>query len=134
MVGFAVGAQVMLLCNIVPNMGLFNGAIGKVVEIVFDREDGPNEDTRPKPLYVVVDFPNLVWYNEEDIWDIRNITFFPVSFMESHCEKRCCSQIQMPINVAKAISIHKSQGMTPRAPFYNKKKKKTKKNDGIVLP
>ncbi len=47
--------------NILPEIGLKNGAIGTVVKIVYqDRPEGPNnKEHNNLPDYVVVNFPNL---------------------------------------------------------------------------
>jgi hypothetical protein len=47
--------------NVLPEIGLHNGAIGTVVEIVYNnRPEGPNDKKHYHlPDYVVVDFPNL---------------------------------------------------------------------------
>ena len=41
-----VGMKVMLLKNFVVEHGLFNGAIGQIVKLVFHRKDGPEKKTR----------------------------------------------------------------------------------------
>ncbi len=47
--------------NVLPEIGLHNGAIGTVVEIVYNnRPEGPNDKEHYHlPDYVVVNFPNL---------------------------------------------------------------------------
>jgi hypothetical protein len=47
--------------NFLPEVGLYNGVIGNVVEIVYqDRPVGPNDKQHYHlPDYVVVDFPHL---------------------------------------------------------------------------
>ncbi len=57
-----VGARVAILnVNILPEIGLYNGAIGTVVEIVYqDRPEGPNDrEHNHLPDYMVINFPNL---------------------------------------------------------------------------
>ena len=57
-----VGAKVAISnVNILPEVGLHNGAIGTVVEIVYNnRPEGPlDKEHYHLPDYVVVDFPNL---------------------------------------------------------------------------
>jgi hypothetical protein len=57
-----VGARVaMSNMNILPEIGLYNGAIGTLVEIVYEnRPEGPNDkEHNHLPDYVVVDYPNL---------------------------------------------------------------------------
>jgi hypothetical protein len=57
-----IGARVAISnVNILPEIGLYNGAIGTVVKIVYqDRPEGPNDKKHNHlPDYVVVNFPNL---------------------------------------------------------------------------
>jgi hypothetical protein len=57
-----VGARVAISnVNILPEIGLYNEAIGTVVETVYqDRPEGPNnKEHNHLPDYVVVNFPNL---------------------------------------------------------------------------
>jgi hypothetical protein len=57
--------------NILPEIGLFNGAISTVVEIVYNnRPVGPNDKEHCHlPDYVVVDFPNLKLLADVPPWD-----------------------------------------------------------------
>ncbi len=68
--------------NILPEIGLYNGAIGTVVEIVYqDRPEGPNnKEHNHLPDYVVVNFPNLKLPARIPPWDELHKT---VSFMLS---------------------------------------------------
>ncbi len=57
-----VGARVAISdVNILPEIELYNGAIGTVVKIVYqDRPEGPNNKVHNHvPYYVVINFPNL---------------------------------------------------------------------------
>ena len=46
--------------NIVPEAGLYNGARGSIVDIVYDTVVGPNDKHGEHlPKYIVVDFPGL---------------------------------------------------------------------------
>ena len=71
-----VGAQVCLeTANIEPNAGLFVGAIGRVVEIVYDKSVGPNSERRDHlPKYVVVDIPSFKPPSGVPVWDRNNPT------------------------------------------------------------
>ena len=67
-----VGARVAISnVNILPEAGLHNGAIGTVVEIVYNnRPEGPlDKEHYHLPDYVVVDFPNLKLPPGIPIWD-----------------------------------------------------------------
>ena len=71
-----VGAQVCLeMENIEPNAGLYVGAIGRVVEIVYDKSVGPNSERIDHlPKYVVVDIPQFKPPEGVPVWDKKNPT------------------------------------------------------------
>ncbi len=67
-----VGAKVAISnVNFLPEIGLYNGAIGDVIDIVYnDRPVGPNNKQHYHiPNYVVVDFPNLRLPTNIAPWD-----------------------------------------------------------------
>ena len=71
-----VGAQVCLeITNIDPIVGLYVGAIGTVVEIIYDKSNGPNGDAKEHlPKYIVVDFPSFKPRPGQQVWDKNNPT------------------------------------------------------------
>ncbi len=67
-----VGAKVAIFnVNFLPEIGLYNEAIGDVIEIVYnDKPVGPNDKQHYHlPNYVVVDFPNLRLPTKFAPWD-----------------------------------------------------------------
>ncbi len=67
-----VGARVAISnMNFLPEIGLYNGAIGDVIEIVYnDRPVGLNDKQHYHiPNYVVVNFPNLQLPTNIAPWD-----------------------------------------------------------------
>ena len=67
-----VGARVAIsTVNFLPEVGLYNGAIGNVVDIVYqDRPVGPNDKQHYHlPDYVVVDIPHLKLPSNIAPWD-----------------------------------------------------------------
>lgn len=106
----AIGASVMLLTNFVVEEYLFNGSIGTIVDIVYADATGPRSKGS-LPLYVVVNFPDVI-IPPEKAWDRSNPTFVPIPVVKQFCEHRCCYVETLPLRVAKAITIDKSQGMT----------------------
>ena len=56
-----VGAPVAISgINILPEVGLYNGARGTLIDIVYDKGQNPNsKQDYHLPKYVVVDFPHL---------------------------------------------------------------------------
>lgn len=84
-----VGAQVMLLWNLDPSIGLANGSIGKVVKF-----DGYRN------LPTVRFASGAEVEIEDETWDIKSD------------DKVLASRTQLPLRLAYAITAHKSQGMT----------------------
>ena len=99
----------MLLCNFVVEVGLFNGAIGTIVDIVYTNKDGPRSDYLPS--YIVVNF-ELVSIPLDQCYDISNPKYIPIPVKAMRCESGCCVMTTIPLQVCKAISIYKCQGMT----------------------
>ncbi len=67
-----MGARVAISnVNILPEIGLYNGAIGTVVEIVYEnRPEGPNnKEHNHLPDYIVVDYPSLKLTPNIQPWD-----------------------------------------------------------------
>jgi hypothetical protein len=60
-------------CQHPPKPGLFVGAIGQVVDIVYDKSVGPNGNKRERlPRYIVVDFPSFKPPANVEVWDKNN--------------------------------------------------------------
>ena len=108
---FCAGAAVMLLTNFVVEYNLYNGAVGVIVDIVFENADGPLNVEVEYPEYIIVDFPDSSIPPEHQ-YDTDNPTFIPVPLVTMRCEKNCCSMTTIPLRVCKAITIHKCQGIS----------------------
>ena len=102
-----VGARVSLYgINIIPEWGLFNGAIGTVEEIVFADGDNPNDNDQP--LYVAVKFEGYTG----PAWDDQNPKTVPIHMITIQCDKhcKCCTLTFCPLTPAYATTVHKFQG------------------------
>jgi len=88
-----VGAHVCLeTANIDPNSGLFVGAIGKVIDIVYDKSVGPNGEVGERlPNYIVVDFPSFKPPPGIEPWDKKN----PTVSKDSHDREFVTSPLTM---------------------------------------
>ena len=110
-----VDAKVMLLHNLKQESNLVNGSVGYVKEIVYEDGQGP-----PRlPLYVVVDFGDFytgVNFFEKDGPEKKNWVPIKPTTMEwwgwSGQEKKTYTRRQLPLRLAWAMTIHKSQGIT----------------------
>ena len=71
-----VGSQVCLEnANIDPISGIYVGAIGTVIDIIYDKSLGPNGKREDNlPLYIIVDFPSFKPEEGQDVWDKKNPT------------------------------------------------------------
>jgi hypothetical protein len=80
-----VGARVAISnVNILPEKGLYNGAMGNVLNIVYqDRSEGPNnKEHNHLPDYVVVNFPNLKLRAGIPPWDqLHKMVSFTLSLL-----------------------------------------------------
>ena len=90
--------------NINPQFGLYNGASGIVVDIVFNNNQSPN--TAHLPRYVLVRFHSYTGpaFLEHD----PNIV--PIVPITTMCSKKCCKRTTIPLQLCYATTIHKFQG------------------------
>ena len=110
-----VDAKVMLLHNLKQESNLVNGSMGYVKEIVYEDGQGPPS----LPLYVLVDFGEFytgVNFFEKDSPEKKNWVPIKPTTMEwwgfSGKDKNTYTRRQLPLRLAWAITIHKSQGIT----------------------
>lgn len=86
--------------NFNPKEGLFNGAIGTVVEIVYKANQNPNNGHYPH--YVLVDFPCYSGVS----FDPRYPTWIPVPTLSTYKP----AQIYCPLQLSYGRTIHTFQG------------------------
>ena len=102
-------SKVMLVANLKAEWGLFNGAVGTVLDIVYLDGRRPTDDPPPQPDFVLVHFNG--YKGPAFIEDNPNIVpIVPISrSMECACR---CKRLQIPLRLAWGTTIHKCQGMT----------------------
>jgi len=103
----ARGARVMLRANLWTEVGLVNGSVGNVRDIVFDENQGPP----CLPITVLVEFDN---YAGPAIVSSEGERVVPIPPIRHTWDGKngTCSRLQVPICLAWAITVHKSQGLT----------------------
>ena len=62
--------------------------------------------------YVVVGFKNVCIPDDKKPFPNSPNNFIPIPVVTDRCEKKCCSITTIPLRICKALTIHKSQGMT----------------------
>ena len=98
----AHSARVMLTSNLWVDVGLVNGAMGTVQAICY-RTGGPPD----LPITVMVRFDN---YSGPTFTD-STVPITPLRRCWSSSGGQC-SRLQLPLKLAWAVTIHKSQGLT----------------------
>ncbi len=100
----ACKARVMLTANLWVQVGLVNGALGTVVSICYD---GADQSPPSLPVAVTVKFD---FYTGPTLAD-STVPIVPLrrTWLSSTYP---CSRLQLPLKLAWAVTIHKSQGMT----------------------
>ncbi|XP_057862172.2 ATP-dependent DNA helicase PIF1-like [Cryptomeria japonica] len=94
----SVNEQVMLIANLWIQASFVNGSLGQIKSIVYDTDSKPPD----LPKYVVVEFKNYT----RPHWDYANSKFVPIPPITRG------GHTQIPLAMAWALTIHKSQGLT----------------------
>ena len=102
----AKGARVMLTMNLWPSVGLCNGATGTVVDLIFQNNHQPPD----LPIAVIVEFENYRGpaFSQDKPFCVP---ICPVT-VSLHTEVGIHERQQLPLKLAWALTIHKSQGLT----------------------
>ena len=98
----AKSARVMLISNLWVDMGLVNGAIGTVKAICYQTGGPPD-----LPVAVMVMFDKYCGPTLHD----GTVPVTPIRHSWSSSGVQC-SRLQIPLKLAWAVTIHKSQGLT----------------------
>ncbi len=105
------GARIMLRANLWTEVGLVNGSMGIIQEILYE------EGQRPPslPNVILIEFND---YTGPAITTVKGKKLVPILPIQQTWEQKSsvCSRLQLPISLAWAITVHKSQGLTlPKA-------------------
>ena len=100
----ARGARVALDRNIWDCMGLYNGAMGTVIDIRFDQNKSPL--LGDLPVYIIIDFDDYIGPS----WDKNQPSYLPIPPSSLRCRQGCCIFTKMPLTLSWARTTHKFQG------------------------
>lgn len=101
----ATSAHIMLTMNLWPSTGLCNGSTGTVVNIIYET----NHQSPLLPIGVVVKFNK---YPGPSITNMPHCVPIPPITATVNIENPVHERQQLPLTLAWAFTIHKSQGMT----------------------
>ncbi|XP_065837259.1 ATP-dependent DNA helicase pif1-like [Oscarella lobularis] len=102
------GARVMLTSNLWTEMGLINGSMGYVVAILY--QPGAKPPALPTAVVVQMDkYDGPTWGGERCVPICPIERTWPSS---TGNRKSSCKRRQLPIQLAWAVTVHKSQGLT----------------------
>ena len=97
----------MLTTNLWTEAGLVNGAIGTIQDILFGEDQGPPS----LPVAVFISFDN---YEGPTITNLESARVVPIAPIRRTWDGKSgilCSRLQIPIRLAWAITVYKSQGL-----------------------
>lgn len=103
----AKGCRIMLTANLWTEAGLVNGSMGTVKDILFENQGPP-----ALPAAVFIKFDK---YNGPTITSVEGYEVVPIVPIKRSWEDKngtTCSRLQVPVCLAWAITVHKSQGLT----------------------
>lgn len=107
MIFLARNAKVMLTANLWQEVGLYNGAMGRVIDIVYGDGHQPPE----LPVSVIVQF-DADYIGPSFLSNIpRSVPIHPITQTSDTLGSEFERQ-QLPLQLAWAMTIHKSQGLT----------------------
>ena len=98
-------AKVHLTKNYEIEWGLFNGAVGTVVDILYDNNRPTAEDL---PRVVFVDFQK--YSGPPFLMD--HPTIVPLIPTKQLTDCKCCTRVQLPLRLGWGTTIHSCQGLT----------------------
>jgi hypothetical protein len=101
------GAQIMLKMNLWTKQGLVNGALGSIVDILYDTESVPGEDL---PAVLICKFDKYKGPYIDN--DLQTVSIIPVTKSWNLADGTKCTRTNFPIALSYSCTIHKSQGMT----------------------
>ena len=104
----ARGVRVILTTNLWTTAGLVNGALETVQDILYREDQGPPF----LPIAIHISFDK---YTGPVITSSEGIKVVPIAPIQRSWEGKVgslCTRMQVPIRLAWAVTVHKSQGLT----------------------
>lgn len=99
----SLGSRIMLRQNINLSLGLLNGTLGTVIDIIYKKGCGPPQ----LPIFVIIKFDGFDGFETLD----GNV---PISVFNTiwYKTRQKCTRSQLPLSLSWACTVHKSQSLT----------------------
>ena len=101
----AVGCRVAIdpdnLCALI---GLYHGALGTIIEIIYAEGQSPN--AKQFPLYIIVEMDRYTG----PVWDKKHPKQVPICVTTKVCDNNCCILQYIPLSIAFGKTLHTFQG------------------------
>jgi len=99
----SLGSRIMLRQNINISLGLLNGSLGTVIDIVYKKGCGPPQ----LPLFIIIKFDDSEGFQSLN----GNV---PISACTAtwYKSRSKCTRVQYPLSLSWACTVHKSQSLT----------------------
>ena len=107
----AKGCRVILTSNLWTEAGLVNGSMGIVQDILFKEQGSP-----ALPTAVFVKFEKYNGLTIRDHEGNEVVLIVPIKRSWENKNGMTCSRLQIPLCLAWAVTVHKSQGLTLKKP------------------
>ncbi|KAK3918288.1 ATP-dependent DNA helicase pfh1 [Frankliniella fusca] len=99
--------KIILSSNLWTSQGLVSGSIGKVVDMIYEKDKSPPVD---RPAVLICQFDN---YKGPYLDDELKLVPIPIVTKSWNTEEgKLCARSQFPVSVACAITVHRAQGLT----------------------
>jgi ATP-dependent DNA helicase PIF1 len=102
-----IGARVIFSTNLWADIGLVNGLIGIVIDLIWEADQDSN---------IILPFTILIQFDEYSgpVFPGCNAGIVPVftELNQFNYKSAPCTQMQFPLHLTYAITIYKSQGLT----------------------
>ena len=103
----AKGCRVMLKANLWTECGLVNGSMGTIQDIIYEEQGPPS-----LPTAVFISFDQYEGPTIATTEGVNVVLIVPIKCTWESKSGTQCSRLQVPICLAWAITVHKSQGLT----------------------
>ena len=102
------GARIMLTANLWTEARLVNSSMGTIQDLLFKENQGPPS----LPIAVLISFDNYTGPTISNLEGERVVPIVPIRRTWESKSRVICLRLQIPVCLAWAITVYKSQGLT----------------------